>query len=296
MPRPLATLPRPLRVALALAALGLAAFAVVSAIFAWRFTGAIRRPLGDAPERFLAAHETVRFPATDGVRLAAWFVPCPDATTAVVLLHGHGGNRASQLARAKFFRDHGYAVLLYDARGHGESAGERVSFGYHEKHDLLGALAWLRGRGFASFGCVGGSQGGATIAFAAAELRDVRWAVLEAVYPTLRNAIDRRFRRTVHVPGWLAGALMTPFAEWRLGLRLDAISPRDAATKFSCPVLVLAGGADEHTHPADARELFDRIPSPKKFHVVPGAKHVDLLGFAKQNYERVVLEFIASAR
>ena len=104
MRRLIKKIPRGLRVVCALGALGLAGFAAVSVFFAWRFTGPIRRPQAEAPERFLGVFETVRLRATDGVELAAWFVPCPGATTAVVLLHGHGGNRVAQLARAKFFR------------------------------------------------------------------------------------------------------------------------------------------------------------------------------------------------
>ena len=145
----------------------------------------------------------------------------------VVLLHGYGTTRTQMLARARFFHDQGFAALLYDARGHGESADALVSFGLFEKQDLLGALDWLRGRGFTELGCVGASQGGATIALASAELGGIRWAVLESVYPTLLNAVDRRFRRTLLLPGWLAGCAMIPIAEWRLGASAGSISPRE---------------------------------------------------------------------
>jgi alpha-beta hydrolase superfamily lysophospholipase len=50
------------------------------------------------------------------------------------------------IARARLLRAHGFAVLLYDARGHGESDRSRVSFGLHETRDLLGALAYMRSR------------------------------------------------------------------------------------------------------------------------------------------------------
>ncbi|MCX6956783.1 MAG: alpha/beta fold hydrolase, partial [Verrucomicrobia bacterium] len=235
--------------------LGLLLFVALSAYYAYRFTSPPRRPLDVPPEKFLTVHETVRFPARDGLSLAGWFAPCtsdPATKKAVVLLHGYGGRRTAMLARARFFTDHGYAALLYDARGHGLSDGALVSFGYNEARDLLGALDWLRARGFTDFGCLGASQGGATIAFAGAELRDVRWAVLESVYPDLPNAMDRRFRRSFYLPAWLAGCLMTPFAEWRLGLGIAAVSPRDAIRQLPCPVLILTGEQDQHTFPVDA--------------------------------------------
>ncbi len=38
------------------------------------------------------------------------------------------------------------------------------------------------------------------------------------------RAVDRRFRRMFDLPGWLAGALMIPLAEWRIGIKADTIS------------------------------------------------------------------------
>ncbi len=273
-----------------------ATFTAVSAFFAYRFTSPPRRTFGDTPERFLAVYENIRFPARDGISLSGWFVPRPEAKQAVVLLHGYGSTRTQMLARARFFHDQGYAVLLYDARAHGQSGGELASFGWFETRDLLGAIDWLRARGFSSFGCVGASQGGATIALAAAELRDVRWVILESVYPTLANAVDRRFRRTVFLPGWFAGALMVPFAAARIGVDTSMVSPRDTVTKLGCPVLVMNGDRDEHTHLEDAREIFDHAAAPKSWWIVPGAAHNDLYGFARVDYEHRVLDFIATVR
>ena len=276
--------------------LGALSFVAVSIISAWKFTSPSRRLLAAAPEKFLSAYENVRFPARDGVTLDGWFVPCEGARKAVVLLHGYGSTRTQMLARAKFFHDHGYAALLYDARGHGRSGDALVSFGFLETRDLLGALDWLRARGFTEFGCLGASQGGATIALAGAELHDVRWAVLESVYPTLSNAIDRRFRRTFFLPGWFAGALMIPLAEWRLGLNSSAVSPRDSVANLPCPVFVITGDRDTHTFPSDAREVFEHARNPKVWWLIPGAAHIDLYGFAKQDYERRLLEFISTVR
>ncbi len=290
----LKSLPRPLRWLLALVAVGALVFVIVSAIFAYSFTKPPRRGFGDDPKRFLKAYEDVTFPARDdGIKLSGWFVPCPGATQAAVLLHGYGSTRTQMLARAALLRDHGYAVLLYDARGQGQSGDALVSFGYRETRDLLGALDYLRGRGFKTFGLLGSSQGGATIALAAPALHDVRWAVLEAVYPNLPNAIDRRFRRLTFLPGRIAGALMIPIAEHRIGLHIEDINPSNTIGALPCPVMIMAGELDEHTKPADAHELFDYAHPPKVYKLIPGAKHVDLYGWAKQDYERILLDFLA---
>ncbi len=273
-------------------------FAVVSGLFAYRFTTPPRRSFETEgkPEEFLKAYETVRFPARDGLKLEGWFVPCPGATKAVVLLHGYGCIRTQLLARAKLFHDQGYAVLLYDARGHGRSEGELVSFGYYEKSDVLGALDWLRAKGFGEIGCLGISMGGATLAMMGPELTGVKWVVIESVYPTLTNAVDQRFRRSYRMPGWLGGMLMVPFAEWRLGLKAKNVSPREGIAGLRCPVFVMTGDLDEHTLHEKAREVFDHAKEPKQWWLVPGAAHVDLYGFAKAEYEKRLLGFVGAVK
>ena len=280
----------------ALILVGGGVFAGASAYFAVRFTSGLPRPAGSFESWLPPTTESVRFAAQDGVALAGWFVPREGATCVAVLLHGHGSHRRQMLARAKLLHAHGYAVLLYDARGHGESAGDHVSIGWFETRDLLGALAYLRGRGFREFGLIGESMGGATIALAARELRDVRWAVLESVYPTLRDAIDCRFRHVFGIPGWLGAALMVPFAERRLGFSIDEVSPLERIAELRCPTFILHGDRDRHTRPESARELFARARDPKSFWLVPGAAHVDLYGFAKKDYEERLLEFIRKTR
>ncbi len=284
------------RVMLALVAATLG-FAGVSAVAAWWLTAPVRHFIGAVPDDFGWPAETVRFPAReDGVSLAGWFVPSPGAKQVVVLLHGYQADRRMMLTRAAWFRSQGYAVLLYDARACGESQGNIISAGWFEQRDLLGALDYLRGRGFNEFGCVGISQGGATIALASARLDGVRWAVLESTYPTLRNALDRRFRIKVGMPGWLAGCLIVPLAEWRLGANADEVSPRDSAAGFHCPVLVLSGERDMRTKPENAREVFDRAPGKKDLWIVSGADHEDLLASAPDAYRRRVGAFIAAAQ
>lgn len=59
---------------------------------------------------------------------------------------------------------------------------------------------------------------------------------------------------------------------------------------------MLSGERDEHTRPADAREVFDRARAPKSFWLVPGAAHVDLYGFARQDYEEKLGQFLSSVK
>jgi pimeloyl-ACP methyl ester carboxylesterase len=272
-----------------------AGFAVVSTVVVWSVTHPAHLAVDPVPVDFPFPVENVRFPAGDGVGLAGWFLPCPGATRAAILLHGNGRSRRGLLSRARFVREQGYAVLLYDARGHGESGDALVSFGWYETRDLLGAQDFLLGRGFTEFGLLGMSQGAATIALAAPRLRDVKWAVLEAPYSTLRKALDGDTRLAVNLPGWFAGALFPPLLKWRLGLEIDQVSPRDTIAALHCPVLIMVGGADPRARPPDVREIFDRANQPKAFWIVPYLGHTSLYDRAKPDYEQRFLRLLDTA-
>jgi uncharacterized protein len=265
-------------------------FAGISWVYAQRLTRARQCAVGEIPEDFPYPVENVAFTTGDDLLLKGWFVPGERGKGAVILLHGFTGNRLSMLPRARMLRRHGYGVLLYDARASGESAGDQISFGYRERHDLLAAVEFLKERGVQKIACLGVSQGGATILFAAENLRGMRCVICESVYDEMEHAVDRRMRHFTGIPGWLAGCAMVPFAEHRLGVAMDDVKPAAHIAALPCPVLIISGDQDNHTWPEDTQRPFAAAREPKELWMLAGAGHEDLLRFA--GYEENVLSFV----
>jgi predicted acyl esterase len=94
----------------------------------------------------------VTLSADDGTAIAAT-IYLPDGAApaggwpGILMLHGLGGNRLSmnQIAEQTFANE-GYAVLTYDARGHGSSGGLFTAAGPREIQDVRNAFAWLAAR------------------------------------------------------------------------------------------------------------------------------------------------------
>lgn len=113
----------------------------------------------------------------DGVSLAGTLYLPPGAPPAggwpgVMLFHGLGGTRASMAPIADLLASHGYAVLAYDARGHGESDGEVTLDGPRELKDMKAAFQWFTARGEVSDTRIGGmgfSYGGGALLRGAVE-------------------------------------------------------------------------------------------------------------------------------
>lgn len=67
--------------------------------------------------------EEVRIKTTDGLTIAAWHIPVPDAKAVLLFCHGNGGNISHRLDSIRIFHDLGLSVLIFDYRGYGRSEG-----------------------------------------------------------------------------------------------------------------------------------------------------------------------------
>lgn len=128
--------------------------------------------VGDAPAS-VAARQDVSIPMDDGVSIAATLYT-PDGAVpaggwpAIVFLHGLAGNRQQMnaLVEGYGFTGGSYAILTFDARGHGQSGGLAGIDGPREVQDIRAIRAWLAARGDVSDSTIGAwgiSYGGAGI-------------------------------------------------------------------------------------------------------------------------------------
>ena len=83
---------------------------------------------------------SLSFLSKSGGRLSAWFIPGISTRGVVLLLHPIRSNKHTMLARARFLRHEGYSVFLVDLQAHGESEGDRITFGYREANDVRAAV------------------------------------------------------------------------------------------------------------------------------------------------------------
>ncbi len=145
-----------------------------------------------------SSRQDVTITSGDGTPLAATLTlpdgtPPPGGWPAVILMHGLGGNRSSTLAVAQGMGiGDRYAVLAYDARGHGQSGGLIGIDGPKEIADVKAVFSWLRDRNDVADTRIGGwgvSYGGGAAWNSLAA--GVPWAALEISisWTDLRDAL-----------------------------------------------------------------------------------------------------------
>lgn len=258
-----------------------------------------RPALGEGtPAELGLAYDDVTFRSSDDQVLAGWYLPTRNGA-AVALLHGAGSTRTSVLPHASVLAEHGYGVLLFDARGHGESDGRSMDFGWYGESDVIGAIDFLtRQDGVAPgrIGLVGISMGGEE-AIGAAGL-DERVTAVVAEGATSRVAADKGYLDTYgtrgqvqqgidHVTFWLAGLLSGAAEPASLQQSVSAASTRSDPATF---LLITAGSVpDEALAAAHMRGSHtDRV----QVWTVPGAGHARGLGTSPAEWQRRVVGFL----
>jgi uncharacterized protein len=258
-----------------------------------------RTELGErTPTDVGLAYRDVTFPSSDGVMLAGWYLPSRNGA-AVGLMHGAGSTRSSVLDHAEAIARHGYGVLLFDARGHGESAGRGMDFGWHGEADAAGAVDFLTQQAGVSakqIGLVGLSMGGEQAIGAAGV--DERVAAVVAEGATNRVAADKEYLAVYGVRGELQQWL-DRLTYATTDLLSDA--PRPPALRHSVALasqrtdpaaflLITAGRVPDEGHAAD----YIRGPSRTAVRVwtVPGAGHTQGLEAAPAEWEERVSGFL----
>ena len=212
----------------------------------------------------------------DRVKVSAWFLPNPSSKKAVIILSGIGANRLSAIARAKFYQEKNYNVLLPDLRGTGESGGDVISFGWKERFDLHACVGFLEKKGMEKIAVHGMSLGAATIAYSFEEKPDYDFVVLESCYDNITNALKNRVER-LPFP-WIFYSVMTKFTELRIEATQAELRPEDYMRFCKCPTFIMAGDAEKKVKKEETEKIFANCAAKtKQLHFFKGAYHQDLM-------------------
>jgi uncharacterized protein len=240
--------------------------------------------------------EDQRLTTRDGQEIGTWFVAGKDDSPSVLLLHGNGGCRSSCLFQAEMLAAEHYPILMITQRAHGDSTGDVNDFGYSARYDVIAAVDWLQqrrpGKPIAVFGS---SLGSAAAVFASGELKErVSGYILECPYQDLKTAV--RNRTAIYLPpvaDWIAYKGIDIVAPLVLP-DVEKISPLEAATQLpkEVPILIMAGGADRHATPEEARAIFDRVRTHAHLVIFDGATHGKLFDADPNLYRHSVLELL----
>ena len=255
------------------------------------------------PESSQLPFADVGFNSPDGLDLKGWWIPSdkkPAGT--VVLSHGVFRNRDQMLSRAVFLHKAGYQVLLFDLRGHGESAPAPLSGGLSESRDFLGALAWLKVTDHLQEPLVfyGLSLGAMAALRAATQLPTNVAVIADSPLPNAESYVSKRTSAKwfLSFPGFFDRCLAAYNARTGQSLSVKDLDLKSVVADLGDrPVLYFVGEKDDLVSGGDMKDLFDRTPTHlKRLVYVPQAVHDRTYESFKVMYEKTVLEFLSGLK
>lgn len=277
--------------------------AIVSLLVAgWLATGYVGARLMTAPRHSTVEAradlggqpiENVSIQTADGVTLSAWYIP-NDRERAVVLLSGIGHNREQCRYNAEVYVGLGYAVLMPDLRGAGQSGGDMISMGWYERRDLEACVQFLESKGYKQIGAHGMSLGAATICYALQDKPHLAFIVLESCYDTFENAINNRLslRGIPHFLGW-SGQW---FGALRMGVPMRQLRPVDFVPLCTIPALIIAGDSEGSVKVSETQNLYKHCAAPlKRLHILKGCRHANLMKQSPAECRAAVEDFLRDA-
>jgi uncharacterized protein len=267
------------------------------------------------------------FGAPGGPALRGEFWAQPEPAPTIVICHGYRVDRTRLRPVAALEYQHGYNILLFDFRGHGESAQVATSGGNAEVRDLTAALdvaarqpETLPGRLF-----VHGFSMGAAVALLAAPRADVAGIIADSPYARLGEILCRlmTWQLTIESDAWappirwlragfpaLARATL-PASDLifrvrhhhallaRPDVRIRSWGKRSSSReRRRVPILLIHALGDpfipvEHTLRIALAARAGRIPF--EMHLADSAIHCGAYGYDPDRYIAVLKQFIARA-
>jgi dienelactone hydrolase len=258
-------------------------------------THARRGDGGATPASLGLQYDDVTLRTADGVGVAAWYVAGANGA-GLVVRHGAGSTRSDVLDQAAALVAAGYSVLVMDARGHGESDGTAMDFGWFGDLDIRAGTEFLASRPEVEaerIGAVGFSMGGEEAIGAAAADHRLRAVVAEGA--TGRSAADKEWLSDVYGwRGWLQERLehLQDAVTEYLGSTSPPTALRSAvadATDTSF-LLITAGEVTDERHAA--HDIASAGEGRVDVWDVDGASHTDGFDTAPDEWQRRVVSFL----
>ncbi len=219
--------------------------------------------------------EDAWFESEDGAQLHGWFVGHPQPRAVALFMHGNAGNITSRGDTLRILNErHGLAVMTFDYRGYGRSAGKPSEKGVLQ--DARAARRWLAERtGIQETDIVlmGRSLGGA-VAIDLAASDSARGLVLASTFTSLPNV-------AAHHYGWLLPRI-------HMTQRLNSLAK---ISNYHGPLLISHGESDKLIPFEQGRQLYDAAVGPKRFITIPAGGHNSP---QTEEYRLAFDEFIAS--
>jgi len=215
----------------------------------------------------------------DGLNLVATYLKHEQPSKKIaIVLHGFATNHAPMSGAARlFYEKFGFDVLLPDLRGHGDSEGHYIGFGWHDRIDLLGWIDLIIER----FGedvellLFGVSMGGATVSLASGETLpdNVKLIVSDCAYSNMNSIFGYHLKRKYKLPRFPVITVTSLICRLKAKYSFGEGCVKEQVSKSTTPMLFIHGSEDQFVPTHMAYDLYQSASCEKEILIINGADH-----------------------
>ncbi|MBB6451697.1 hypothetical protein HNQ94_000118 [Salirhabdus euzebyi] len=193
-----------------------------------------------------------------------------------IVAHGYTSSAEGMTRWVRNFHEQGYNVLAPDLRGHGNSEGDYIGMGWHDRLDML---QWIdeiiKLDPDAEIVLFGISMGGATVMMTSGEElpSNVKVIVEDCGYASVSDVFIYQLDDLFGLPEFPVINAANTVTKIRAGYDLYEASAVNQVAKSKTPILFIHGDADTFVPYEMLDEVYEEAPVEKDRLVIEGAGH-----------------------
>ena len=232
----------------------------------------------------------------DDLRLHAYEVKHENPTDKwAIVVHGYTSEGKLVSAKAKHLYDMGYNVLVPDLRGHGESQGDYIGMGWHDRLDIV---KWIeniiKGNPSADIVLHGTSMGAATVLMVSGEElpSNVKAIIADCGYTSAWSEFTHQLDALFGLKPFPVMQLSNIVTKIKAGYSLKDASALEQVKKSETPILFIHGDEDDFVPYSMMEELYKAAAGEKEKLTINGAGHDDAYLVNPELYWNTINKFL----
>lgn len=231
----------------------------------------------------------------DDLKLHAYVVPNETPSDKWVLLyHGYNGVSSNMFNSGMHFYEMGFNLLIPDGRGAGQSEGNYIGMGWHDRLDVVSWIDTIIAQDeSAQIVLYGVSMGGATVMMTSGEElpAQVKAIVEDCGYSSVWDEFSYQMKEIFGLPEFPILHFSSLVTKIRAGYTLGEADAVKQVAKSKTPMLFIHGDQDTFVPTKMVDQVYAAANVPKDKIVVKGAGHGEAARVLGSEYWKAIADF-----
>ncbi|MFC4402613.1 alpha/beta hydrolase [Gracilibacillus xinjiangensis] len=212
-----------------------------------------------------------------------------------IVVHGYGSKAADMVRWARGFYEKGFNVLVPDLRGHGESEGDYIGMGWHDRMDLM---LWIdeiiKKNPNANIALYGISMGGAAVMMVSGENlpANVKVIVEDCGYSSVDEIFEYQLADLFKLPKFPVINAANTITKLKAGFDLNKASAEEKVKQSKVPILFIHGEGDRFVPFEMIDKVYNAANVEKEKLIIPKAGHGESVQVNPDLYWTTIWNFV----